>query len=159
MPSPARVSAFIVAAGLTIGLGCESEAERATKAVEQGVRDAQNERGEKAIAAGFQKAAAETKASPAASAHAKVLLAQAEAEQARSILQHVNRNEVATARLVGEIGDIANQVHRINTIVAGFEKMSEQAGAGVTKSLEGTRGQVEGKGAGDVWKLDADAGE
>src|SRR4051812_10098735 len=110
MPSPATrrcrtaaarlfASSSLAVAGLVLAggsglVGCGNDTGRADKAGEADTRAGRPERGEKAINAGFQKAASERSASPGSSAEAKPLLAQAKVEQARQVLEEVNRNEL-----------------------------------------------------------------
>jgi hypothetical protein len=84
MATPARKSTAVIltsscltlATGLMWGAaGCDNDTQRADKAVEASLHAAQPERGQAAIAGGFKQASQEPGASPAALAHAKVLLA------------------------------------------------------------------------------------
>lgn len=149
-------SALAVAGLMFAGVGCEGDTQRADKSVADKIHEAENERGEAAISKGFQQAAADTKASPAASANAKLLLAQAEVEQARTVNNEVMRNELAIARLVNDITDIAGQIQANNTAIAGYQKLAPEGTAALAKLLEGTRSEVQGKGDDAVWKVGKD---
>jgi uncharacterized protein YhaN len=117
------------------------------------------ERGERAIKEGFDAAAKVPNASPGQSAQSKALLAQAQVEQAQTILRDVAIDDVAIARLVAEITDIAGAVAANNTAIAGFSEMAPKGTEALTKTLEGTRAQVQGKGGDAVWKLAGNAGQ
>lgn len=155
MPVPSRKSAASIfaascfaVAGLMFGgaAGCEREDERADRAVEETIRGTAAEQGEAAVA-GFEKASKEAGASPAATAHAKALLAQAQVEQARQILHKVDAKEAEVARLVFEIGNLAAQVQSSNALIAGYQELAPKATGAVGKLLTEQRGAVQGDGA------------
>jgi hypothetical protein len=148
-------SCSLVVAGL---LGCDSETDRANKEIDKAVQGTATEHGDAAISA-LSKVASQAKASAIASANAKVALAHAEADQARVLLRDVARDELGISRLLSEMGEIAEQVKRSNTLVASYETLSKQAIAGVSKDIAAQQAAVQGKAAEDTWKLDGDAGE
>src|SRR4051812_15554129 len=121
--SSLAVAGLLLAGGSGL-VGCDNDSGRADKAVEADIRAGKPERGEQAINKGFQKAASEKSASPATAVQANVLLAQAKVEQARLILNEVDRNELTIARLVGEINDLGHQVQSHNTVIAGYKELS-----------------------------------
>jgi hypothetical protein len=139
-------------------VGCERPVERADKEVQKNIEAARAARGEGAITAGLQKAAANTAASSATSVQAKTLLAQAEVEQARIVLSDVDRTDLAIARLAAEITDIGEQVRTNNALIAGYLELSPKATGALGKLVEAERTKVQGKGDTDTWKI-ADVSE
>jgi hypothetical protein len=137
--------------GLVFITGCENDSERADKDVQRNINDAAAERGDAAIQKGLQKAATAKNASPAMSANAKILLAQAQVEQARTILLSAAQDDFGIQRLAGEISDLAHQVSTNNTVVAGYQERSPKASTALDKELKAAEAQVKGSGADAKW--------
>jgi hypothetical protein len=141
----------VAVSGLVFVVGCENDSERADKDVQRNINGAAAERGDAAIQKGLQKAVASKNASPAVSANAKVLLAQAQVEQAREVLRTAAQDDLVIERLVAEITDLAHQVNTNNTVVAGYQELSPKATTALDKELKAAQAQVKGSGADAKW--------
>src|SRR5205085_2001720 len=67
-------------------------------------------------------------------------------------------DEVAAARLISEITDIANDVRNNNLLIASYTDISPKASGAVAKTLQTQQAQIKGKAATDVWSAAKDAG-
>jgi hypothetical protein len=160
MPVPTRKSAALLfassclaAAGLMLGAGgCERDDERADRAVEESLSGDAREYGEAGFAS-LKKATQEPNASPAATAHAKSLLAQAEVEQAKRVLREVDADEIAVTRLASEIGAIAARVQANNAAIAGYQELAPKTTGSIAKLLLEGRDRVQGNGGSAVWQV------
>jgi hypothetical protein len=137
--------------GIVVFTGCENDSERADKDVQRNINDVAAERGDAAIQKGLQKAVAAKNASPAVAANAKVLLAQAQVEQARQILRSAAQDDLVIERLTAEITDLAHQVNTNNTVVAGYQELSPKATTALDKELKAAQAQVKGSGPDAKW--------
>jgi hypothetical protein len=141
----------VALSGFAFVTGCENDSERADRDVQRNINDAAAERGDAAIQKGLQKAAKTANASPGVAANAKVMLAQAQVDQARQVLRSAAQDDLVIERLAAEISDLAHQVNTNNTVVAGYQELSPKATSALDKELKAAQAQVKGGGADAKW--------